>query len=312
MDLRCQLLVREAANERLLGDEVPAVGGLDPPVDVPRGQRNAVSPRIHVRRLGAVPVADRLAVVHGGEPLVGPGKGRVVQAADELARVQVQGGDGAVLGVLCDEGVAARPEGVVDLDVVQLQLGEPLVFGVNVGPDGLAGGVVEVDYFWPVRYWHCAVQICQYENWPMMKKRESVTKGYSRAIGNTRIDHPPATNRVKHNVLHIDKTGRGILAVRTVLPFLRRPWNLLCERGGPRHGVVLLLHVPGVRKEDVVLGVYRDASRSYGTLVDKLRYISNNLQVTRACSDGVGVVASRRVWDRASQGQGRTVWDCGT
>lgn len=157
-DLHGQLIIGEAADQCLLGDEVPAVGGLDSPVDIPRGQGNAVRPRVHVRRLGTVPVADRLAVVHGGEPLVGPGESRVVQVADELACSQIQGADGTVLGVFCDEGVAAGPEGVVDPDVIQLQLGEPLVFGVDVGPDDFAGGIVEVDYLRPVGHWHCAMQ----------------------------------------------------------------------------------------------------------------------------------------------------------
>lgn len=150
LDLRRQLLVAQAADECLLRHIVPAVGGLDPPVDIPRRQRNPVRPGRHERRRGAVPVADRLAVVDGSEPLVGLGKGGVVQVADELARPQVQRGDGPVLRVLGDEGVAACAEGVVDPDVVELQLGEPLVLRVDVGADGLAGGVVEVDYLGPV------------------------------------------------------------------------------------------------------------------------------------------------------------------
>lgn len=166
LDLRCQLLVREAADEGLLGDEVPAMGGLDTPVDVPRRQRDAVRPGVHVRRLGDVPVADRLAVVHGGEPLVGLGEGRVVQVTDEFTCFQVQGGDGAILCVFCDEGIAASSEGVVNPNVVQLQFGEPQVLRVDIGPDDLACGVVEVHYLRPVGYWHCTVRRYQYRNMP--------------------------------------------------------------------------------------------------------------------------------------------------
>lgn len=125
LNLHCQLLVREAADQDLLGDEVPAVGGFDTPVDIPRRQRDAVRARVHVRRLGAVPVADRFAVVHGGEPLVRLGEGRFIQVTDELACVQVQGEDGAILCVFCDESLAASSEGLVDFDTVELQLGKP-------------------------------------------------------------------------------------------------------------------------------------------------------------------------------------------
>lgn len=125
LHLRRQLLIAQAANEGALGQDVPAMRGFHGPVDITRGQGDAVGARVHKRRRRAVPVADGLAVVHGGEALVGPGEGGVVEVADVRARGEVEGADGAVLGVLGDEGVAARSKRVVDPDVVELQLGVP-------------------------------------------------------------------------------------------------------------------------------------------------------------------------------------------
>lgn len=62
LNLRGQLLVGEPANECFLRDEVPAMGRLHTPVDVSGGQGNAVCPGCHIRRRGAVPVADRLPI----------------------------------------------------------------------------------------------------------------------------------------------------------------------------------------------------------------------------------------------------------
>lgn len=126
-----------------------------------------------------------------------------------------------------------------------------------------------------------------------------------RAVGDTGIDHPEAIYRVKHDVLHIDETNGGVLALGTVLPFLRRPRDLLSERDGLRQGVVLLLHVPRVGEEDVVLGVHRDTSWGYGTLMNSLWHIANDLKVTRAYSDRVGVVTGQRVRHGAVRRRGR-------
>lgn len=133
LDLLEKFLVAQPAYKSLLGKKVPVVGGLDAPVDIARGQSNPIGSGDHVRRGRAVPVTDGLTVVHGRELLIGLGNSGVVEVTLELSSVQVQGADGAVLAIVRDEGIAASAKGVVDLDVVKLQLGVPLILRVEVG-----------------------------------------------------------------------------------------------------------------------------------------------------------------------------------
>lgn len=127
---------------------------LDAPVYIARRQRDTVGAGSHEGGLRAVPVADGLAIVHGGELLVGPRDGGVEEVAVEFARAQIQGSDGPEAAVLGDERIAGGAQRVVYLEVVELDLCVPQLLGVKVGPYDLACCVVEVHDLRSIWYRH--------------------------------------------------------------------------------------------------------------------------------------------------------------